>query len=382
LKDDFFNGRLRSDQMLPLEGIAIAPGYAAGVAVVYDDEPDHRLEFPDRDILPAEIGVEHERLDDAMEQSHRELEVAEPARSAPEAPTDSPAVLAAHAQLVHDIAAQVKQYLSHELVNVEQALDSVIGKLVDRLCRLEDVYLRQREQDIRDVGRQMMRHLTGTPRFPFSHLPEQAVIVARELLPSEAVELSRAGLAAIVTEQGGRDSHTAILARSLGIPFVTGLRAVTSQIQSGMQCLVDGEAGRMTIAPSAAEFAEFSKSREDYQRTTLTQYMLATDRRAADVTGDCTAWHPAVLRAIKRVVDAAGTGCPVCVCGEEAGEPDFARLLIGLGVRELSMTPVRAAPVRQALRKLDGSTARELASQALRCATPGEVRKLFADQPD
>ncbi len=569
--------------MHPWKGIAISPGYADGVAMVYDDQADHRLGFPDRDILPAEIEAEHGRLNDATEQSQGELKQPEPSAVGPAAPDDSTAVLAAHSQLVRDIAAKVKQHLSRELVNVEQALDSVVGTLVDRLCQIENEYLRAREQDIRDVGRRMMRHLTGSPRFGLSSLPAHAVIVARELLPSEAVELSRSGLAAIVTEQGGRDSHTAILARALGIPAVTGLVGVTSQIQSGMRLLVDGQAGTVTIAPSAVEQAAFSKSREHYQRSLtamaadetlpcvtrdgmaitllgnigqpeeveqidihhlsgvglfrteflflesherpsfdtqceiytqvanalegrplvirtfdlggdkfplflatqqfgpqpsrhlrgmrfslaerllfetqvraivhvaqtadvrilfpmivgshdfsraiaavdqavdklgasrrpalgamietpaalfalqeilaladfvsigtndLTQYMLATDRHAVDLTDECTAWHPAVLRAIQRVVDAAGQDCPVCVCGEEAGEPDFARLLVGLGVRELSMTPVRAAPVRQALRKTDGSTMRQIANQALQCATPGEIRQLFADQRD
>jgi phosphoenolpyruvate-protein phosphotransferase (PTS system enzyme I) len=253
--------------MHSLKGIAISPGYADGVAVVYDDQTDHRLGFPDRDILPAEIEAEHGRLDDATEQSQGELKQPEQSASGPAAPDDSTAVLAAHSQLVRDIAAKVKQHLSRELVNVEQALDSVIGTLVDRLCQIENEYLRAREQDVRDVGRRMMRHLTGSPRFPLSSLPAHAVIVARELLPSEAVELSRSGLAAIVTEQGGRDSHTAILARALGIPAVTGLVGVTSQIQSGMRLLVDGEAGTVTIAPSVAELAEFSKSREHYQRS-------------------------------------------------------------------------------------------------------------------
>ncbi len=114
----------------------------------------------------------------------------------------------------------------------------------------------------------------------------------------------------------------------------------------------------------------------------LTQYMLATDRHAVDLTDECTAWDPAVLRAFQRVVDAAGMDCPICVCGEEAGEPDFACLLIGLGVRELSMAPARAAPVRQALRKMDGSKIRQLANHALRCATPREVRQLLADPRD
>lgn len=566
--------------MRPLEGIAISPGYAEGVAVVYDYETDYRLEFPDRDISPSEMGTEHGRLDDAVQQSHRELKQAEQSPNGPTAHTDSAAVLAAHAHLVHEIAAQVKQYMDRELVNVEQALDSVIGTLVDRLCQLENVYLREREQDIRDVGRRMMRHLTGAPHFSQFALPAHAVIVARELLPSEAVELCRAGPAAIVTEQGGKDSHTAILARSLGIPFVSGLLAVTSQIRAGLHLLVDGETGRVTIAPSATERAEFSKSRENYQRSTvavaademlpcltqdgieisllanigrpeeaeqiaihyllgvglfrtefvfleaherpsfqtqceiyeqaakalkgrplvirtfdlggdklppflasqpsgphpcrhlrglrfslaerllletqlhaivhtaqaadvrllfpmvigsddfsravaavdgavdkcgvlrrpplgamietpaalfaleeileladfvsigtndLTQYMLAGDRDAADLTDESTPWHPAVLRAIKRVVDtAAAKDCPVCVCGEEAGEADYACLLVGLGIRELSMTPVRSAAVRHALRKIDSPTVRELANKALRCVTPREVRGLFA----
>jgi phosphoenolpyruvate-protein kinase (PTS system EI component) len=115
----------------------------------------------------------------------------------------------------------------------------------------------------------------------------------------------------------------------------------------------------------------------------LTQYMLATDRGAADMTDECTPWHPAVLRAIQRVVDAAAArNCPVCVCGEAAGEADFACLLVGLGVRELSMTPLRAASVRHALRNLDSPTVRELASQALRCASPKKVRQLRFQQAE
>ena len=103
--------------MHPLEGVAISPGYAEGVAVVYDYETDYRPDFPDRDISPSEIGAEHGRLDDAVEQSHRELKQAEQSTSGPTAPSDSATVLAAHAHLVHDIAAQVKQHLGRELVN-------------------------------------------------------------------------------------------------------------------------------------------------------------------------------------------------------------------------------------------------------------------------
>lgn len=90
-------------------------------------------------------------------------------------------------------------------------------------------------------------------------------------------------------------------------------------------------------------------------------------------------WHPLVLRAIRQVIKAAAAkGRPVCVCGEEAGEPGFACLLAGLGARELSLSPGRAALVRQALRGVRCQDAEESAHEALGCSSPEEVRGLFA----
>ncbi len=112
----------------------------------------------------------------------------------------------------------------------------------------------------------------------------------------------------------------------------------------------------------------------------LTQYMLAWDRDVIEAADDCTAMHPAVLRAIQQVVEAAQKRqCPVCVCGEEAGDADFACLLVGLGVRELSLGPARAAGVRHALRHIHCHAAQQAADLALRCRTPQQVRKLLQD---
>jgi phosphotransferase system enzyme I (PtsI) len=111
----------------------------------------------------------------------------------------------------------------------------------------------------------------------------------------------------------------------------------------------------------------------------LTQYMLAADRDLSEGTDDCTAMHPAVLRAIKQVVDVAEKQhCPVSVCGEEAGDADFACLLVGLGIRKLSLSPCRGAAVRQAIREINSQHAREIANQALRCRKPSEVRELLS----
>ncbi len=111
----------------------------------------------------------------------------------------------------------------------------------------------------------------------------------------------------------------------------------------------------------------------------LTQYMLAADRDLSEGTDDCTAMHPAVLRAIKQIVQASDRWHrPVCVCGEEAADADFARLLVGLGIREFSLCPSRAAATRQAIRRTDSRQATELAELALQCRSPSEVRALLA----
>jgi phosphoenolpyruvate-protein kinase (PTS system EI component) len=107
--------------------------------------------------------------------------------------------------------------------------------------------------------------------------------------------------------------------------------------------------------------------------------MLALDRDEAELSEECTPWHPLVLRAIRQVIKAAAAkDRPVSVCGEEAGEPGFACLLAGLGVRELSLSPGWAARVRHALRGARCEDVEDLAHKALGCSSPEEVRNLFA----
>jgi len=110
----------------------------------------------------------------------------------------------------------------------------------------------------------------------------------------------------------------------------------------------------------------------------LTQYLLAADRELSSESNSFTAMHPAVLRAIKQIVVAAERWhCPVSVCGEEAGEPEFAELLIGLGVRELSVSPSRERSMRTAISKMDQAVASELVKRALACRSTQELRELL-----
>jgi phosphocarrier protein FPr len=145
----------------------------------------------------------------------------------------------------------------------------------------------------------------------------------------------------------------------------------------------DLEAGVMLEVPSAALLAEhlapqaafFSVGTND-----LTQYALAAERGNAGVAALTDPLHPAVLRLIARACDAArAAGRPVAVCGEAAGDPAAVPLLLGLGVGELSMSAVRIAEAKQAVRRTDPAAARRLAERALAAGTAGEVRRLLAE---
>ncbi len=246
--------------MTILEGNPVSPGFASGIAIVYDYEVERKLTLPDRDIQHTDVQTECDRIDDALEQSKRELKIAEQTASGDPKLADAAALLSAHAAMASEIAASVKQQIGCDLVNVEQALDSVIRDWISRLQKLDNEYLRQREQDVRDVGQRMTRNLAGM--MPWSHesLPPGSVVVARELLPSEAVGLASSGVVAIVSEYGGKFSHTAIVARSLGIPAISGITNVTTRISSGAKLLVDGLSGVVTIQPTEAEEASIFSS--------------------------------------------------------------------------------------------------------------------------
>jgi phosphoenolpyruvate-protein kinase (PTS system EI component) len=114
----------------------------------------------------------------------------------------------------------------------------------------------------------------------------------------------------------------------------------------------------------------------------LTQFMLAADRDASELADDYSVLHPSVLRAIAKVVQAARSADrEVCVCGEAASYPRTAGLLVGLGARELSMSPVRAARVRYLLRESSLEKLEQLADSALASKSAAAVRQLLTDLP-
>jgi phosphoenolpyruvate-protein phosphotransferase len=172
-------------------------------------------------------------------------------------------------------------------------------------------------------------------------------------------------------------------------PMVLGdsdLREATARLRAVRDELAGGhriEVGAMIETPAAVFLIDQILDEVEFVSlgtNDLTQFVLAADRDAVDLLDGYSALHPSVLRAVARVVEAArDRGRHVSVCGETAGDPATAALLVGLGVRELSMSPRRAARVRHTLLCIECGQAESLASAALACRTSRDVTLLLAD---
>jgi len=156
-----------------------------------------------------------------------------------------------------ELVGAVKNRVESELINVESALLETSEIFASQLEAIDDEYLSARALDIRDVTSRCLRNLLGNFDSPASSLTEPAIIVADDLTPSDTVLLDKSYVLGFCTAKGGSTSHTAILARGLGIPAVVGAGEGISEIQPGDSLVVDGDAGEVVVNPDEEQLTAF-----------------------------------------------------------------------------------------------------------------------------
>lgn len=178
--------------------------------------------------------------------------------------------------ILHDqtFRRDVENEIAQHRVNLEVALQRVIARYETVFAAMENPAMRERAADLRDIGRQLVGALLASERHRFTADGVDYLFAAEEFLPSDAGILDRAHLRGIVTAHGGKYSHGAILARSLGIPAVVGIEPILRESTTGALAIVDGDAGVVILEPTPDEVAEY-RQREQEQR--------AIDRRIAEV---------------------------------------------------------------------------------------------------
>lgn len=260
---------------IPQDTILVGIGASPGIAIARSHLLNRaRVVGIERRILPAEVEAEVASFQAAVAKARQQLlEVKE---QAADQHADHLYIIDTHLLILEDqllINATI-DLIRSELLNAEGALGRTLRRLRQVFDSISDEYLRERRSDIDSVGDRLMRNLLGEVRESLEKLTGQVILVAHDLSPADTMQMDRGKVVGFVTDVGGRTSHTAILARSLGIPAVVGLENVTTQVPSDEPMIIDGTAGTVILSPSPATFREYlaRKQRYDYLEKELLAY--------------------------------------------------------------------------------------------------------------
>ena len=237
------------------QGIAVSPGVSIGKCLIIDSE-DYRI--PRRQIEPSQRMVESQRARNAFGDAIDELSGLEQAQTQTGGGRIKD-IFAVHLRLLRDrsLRRQVTDLIHGESVTAEYAVASALRRFAARFAEAKDTYTSERAADIYDIERRLLRHLLGDKREDLGRLREEVIVVARELSPTQTAGFNKAFVKGIASDAGGRTSHAAIVARSLGIPAVVALEDLTEIVRGGDAVIVDGNRGLVIVDPDAETVEQY-----------------------------------------------------------------------------------------------------------------------------
>jgi phosphoenolpyruvate-protein phosphotransferase (PTS system enzyme I) len=246
-----------SGQEVRFQGMGVGPGIARGIVFIHypdDEEP------PKRRIDESDIANEIVRFESALIATRAQiLEMQQ--RIAEAIGAKDASIFDAHLLVVEDrtLIDEVLRTLEREKFNVEFIFAEVANRYAKTLSEIDDPYLRERAFDIHDVTRRVIRNLLGRSTKTLGAIDVPQIVVAHNITPSDTAMLNRQMVLGFATDVGSRTSHTAIMARSLNIPAVVGLKDISLRLQPGDQVLLDGNSGVVIVNPSDQTLWEYGE---------------------------------------------------------------------------------------------------------------------------
>lgn len=246
-----------------LKGIAVSEGMACGTAVVIKSESGGR----EKTYRQAESSEkERSRFREAYDSFIKDAEkAAEDLKS--RGLEQEAGILLSHVEMVKDpsVASGIEENISNGCC-AEEAVDKTLGFFADMFEATGDELTMQRASDVRDINNELIKKLTGNEGPDISSLPEGSVLVTDELTPSMTVDMKTGSVVGIVAETGGYTSHSAILARALGVPAVLSVGGATKLIAEGQDVAVDGISGDVIVSPDNDEKKRCEEKAEAFRR--------------------------------------------------------------------------------------------------------------------
>ncbi len=251
------------DTDIVLQGIAASPGICIGKAYVVDREGVEVV--PKYCILEKHVKSEVKRFKTAVQAARAHLLAV--IENSPE-PLQKARILETHVQLLQDkmLYGRAIETIERERVNAEWALKTVVNGLRSAFEEMPDTYLRERVADIVHVSDLILQRLTGNEAHDIAAIDRRVILVARDLSPAETSQINLERIQGIVTDLGGKTSHTGIVARTLEIPAVVGLEQASRRIRTDDRVIVDGIRGTVIVNPSEKTLAAYEERKVRYEQ--------------------------------------------------------------------------------------------------------------------
>ena len=246
-----------------IKGVAASPGIAIGKIYLWDSE-DYNVHT--YQVKESQISIEIVRFEEALIKTREEI-IEIQKKISGEMGGDHAEIFNAHLLVLEDrmLIEEVINKIKREKNNVERIFIDVLRKYCDIFAKMDDEYLRERMIDIQDVGKRVLRNLLGKKHLELFDLNEKVVVVAANLSPSDTALMPKDKVIGFSTDMGGRTSHTAILARSLEIPAVVGMKTLTPIVKKGDSIIVDGNQGIVIINPTPADLRKYRNEKKKFK---------------------------------------------------------------------------------------------------------------------
>ncbi|VAX37120.1 Phosphoenolpyruvate-protein phosphotransferase of PTS system [hydrothermal vent metagenome] len=245
-----------------LKGIPASPGISSGCTFILDKQ---EFIVTPRAIMEKEVPIEIARFEEALIKTREEiLEIQK--KISHEMDGNYSQIFDAHLLVLEDrmLIEEIVKRIRSEKLSAEYIFSEVLKKYAKVFSTIEDEYLRERVADVNDIGKRVLRNLTDEDKLhELENIQGQVIIVSHDLSPSDTASMYNKNIIAFVTDIGGKTSHTAIMAKSLGVPAVVGLKDATLKIRNQDYIIVDGRKGLVVVNPSeeTRKFYEEAKTR-------------------------------------------------------------------------------------------------------------------------
>ncbi len=265
-----------------LKGIGVSPGIATGKALILDysiaNVPCYQLEGE------AEVLAEISRFEKALKESRRQLAALRKKLSDREGPKPL-FIIDIHMMMLKDktLINNTVNVIRERMINAEWALMLTIDKYRAIFEKIDDEYLRERFSDVEYVGQRILRNLVGREHIRLTDIEEASIIISKDLSPADTVQMKVENILGFATDMGGKTSHTAIVARSIGIPAVVGLERVTREVRSGDIVVVDGLDGFVIVNPDPEVIRRYEEKKRHFE---ILEDGLLREARLPAVTRD------------------------------------------------------------------------------------------------